>query len=200
MTRKIGFKYLILFVLGAFIFIYLGCNTGVESSPTPGILRITLESDPADTSIIIVTDTLHVSDKDGFRIKVYQGKVYHDTAYATLYPTLASNSQEELYYNLIVRENNQYSKFTIFESYVPPQKYDEVQFGIDSDYLKLKNFDMISVETPTNYFVNLKHDFEVFENKVTEVNIRVSPFKSVSRYKDKYIFEPQMQIADVKYY
>lgn len=195
---KIIFRSTIFIALIGFLF--FACNSGIEFSPDPGILRITLESEQADTTIIIVTDTLTVSDNDVFRISIYQGKVYRDSTFSVLYPTIESNSQEERAYNLITRENHQYQKFTIFESYVPPFKYNKIQFGLDSDFLKLRNFDKIQVVTPNNFFLNLDADFEVRENRVTEVNVRVSPFKNVVRYKDTYIFAPTMEVIGIKSY
>ena len=180
--------------------LFFACSSGIEFSPDPGILRITLESDQADTTISIVTDTLTVSDNDVFRITIFQGKVYQDSTFTVLYPTIESNSQEERAYNLITRENHQYQKFTIFESYVPPFKYNKIQFGLDSDFLKLRNFDKIQVVTPNNFFLILETDFEVHENRMTEVNLRVSPFENVVRYKDTYIFAPIMEVVGIKSY
>ncbi|OPX35435.1 hypothetical protein B1H10_01285 [candidate division KSB1 bacterium 4484_188] len=180
--------------------LFFACSSGIEFSPDPGILRITLESDQADTTITIVTDTLTVSDNDVFRITIFQGKVYQDSTFTVLYPTIESNSQEERAYNLITRENHQYQKFTIFESYVPPFKYNKIQFGLDSDFLKLRNFDKIQVVTPNNFFLILETDFEVHENRMTEVNLRVSPFENVVRYKDTYIFAPIMEVVGIKSY
>ncbi len=200
MARNTGLKILIRFILLGMLFMAFGCDTGVETSPNPGTLRVNLVADPADTTIIIVTDTLHVTDSDRFPITVFQGKVYRDSAYALLYPTVLDNSQRQVEYNLIRRENNEYQKFTIFESYVPPQTYNKIQFGIDSQYLKIKNFDEITVETPANYFMEVSGNFEISENKVTEVNIKLSPFKSVERYKDTYIFNPSLELVDVTYY
>ncbi|HFE64678.1 MAG TPA: hypothetical protein ENK14_09745 [Caldithrix sp.] len=177
--------------------LFFACSSGIEFSPDPGILRITLESDQADTTITIVTDTLTVSDNDVFRITIFQGKVYQDSTFTVLYPTIESNSQEERAYNLITRENHQYQKFTIFESYVPPFKYNKIQFGLDSDFLKLRNFDKIQVVTPNNFFLILETDFEVHENRMTEVNLRVSPFENVVRYKDTYIFAPIMEVVGI---
>ncbi|RQW02811.1 MAG: hypothetical protein EH225_08010 [Calditrichaeota bacterium] len=200
MTRKRGGLILsIIFIFFASIQLF-NCSAGIEDSPSPGILRVTLESHPADTTIIIVTDTLTVSDNDVFLISIFQGKVYQDSTYGVLYPELQSYSQEQRFYNLIEREESQYQKFTIFESYVPPFAYNKIQFGIDSRFLKLRNFDQITVVTPTNYFLDLPANFEVFENRITEVNVRVKPFEAVTRFKDSYIFEPEMEVSNVIYH
>jgi hypothetical protein len=179
------------------IFNFVGCNTGIESSPDPGILKITLQSDPADTVIIIVNDTITVGEDDEFIISIYQGRSFADSTYGILYPEIESYRQEERYYNLIERENNQYVQFNMFESHLPPMSYDQIEFGIDSEYLKLQNFDQINVITPPSYFITLPLNFEIEENRTTEVNVQVSPFKYITRYRDTYIFQPEMEIIAV---
>jgi len=187
------FLVLILISLGL-----VNCKSGIEDSSEPGILRITLESDQTDTTIVFVTDTFTVSDRDTFLIEIFQGKVFKDSSYATLYPRVFLNTEIALRYNLLMRQNHQYQKLTIFESYVPPLTYDKIRFGIDSYYLKLLGFDKILVQTPPGYFLTLPVNIEVKENRVTEVNVQVAPFKNVIRYKDTYIFAPDMEVVDVK--
>jgi hypothetical protein len=176
------------------------CDPNIEDSPEPGILRVTLESDPTDTTIVIVTDTLTVSDGDVFFISIFQGRSYQDSTWGILYPSIESYQQQELFYNLINRENNEYLRFKIFESHLPPMAYDRIQFGIDSRYLKLRNFDEITVITPNNYYLTLPVNFEIRENGVTEVNVMVAPFKYIERYKDTYLFQPEMEVVSVNYY
>lgn len=200
MGRRRYVQNLYFYVIWVLVFLMVGCDTGIEDSPDPGILRITLESDQSDTTIIIVRDTLTVSYEDIFRIKIFQGKAFQDSMYGVLYDTITSNSQIEKYYNLIRRENNQYVRFTIFESFLPPFNFNKVSFGIDATSLKLKNFDLIEVVTPSNYFIELPVDFNVSGNGLTEVNVRVAPFKYIERYKDIYIFAPEMEVIGVNYY
>ena len=197
MMRSIVVGCVIYLVTLLTIFNFLGCNTGIESSPDPGILRVTLHSDPADTVIIIVNDNITVGEDDEFIISIYQGRSFADSTYGILYPEIESYRQEERYYNLIERENNQYVQFNMFESHLPPMSYDQIEFGIDSEYLKLQNFDQINVITPPSYFINLPLDFEIQKNRTTEVNVQVSPFKYITRYRDTYIFQPEMEVIAV---
>lgn len=189
--------------MGSFVFIIIlmllfgSCDTGIEDSPDPGILRITLESDQSDTVIVIVTDTLTVSDDDIFLMSIFQGRVFQDSTYGVLYPALSSTRQEEIFYNLIWRESGQYQRFTIFETYVPPGFYNQIEYGIDSRFLKLKNFDLIEVITPDNYFLKLPTSFEVKSNGITEVNVSVKPFQYIIRYRDIYLFQPEMEIVGI---
>jgi len=70
--------------------VFSACDPKIEDSPQPGILRVTLESDPTDTTIIIVTDTLTVSDGDVFLISIFQGRSYQDSTWGILYPSIES--------------------------------------------------------------------------------------------------------------
>jgi len=197
-TNKNYFTIYGLLVLGALGLLIWGCDTGVETSPDPGVLRIVLQSEPSDTSIIIVADTLSVAPNDSFGVTIFQGKAFEDSTYAILYRTLKSTAQEDNIYNIIRIENGEYKQFTIFESYVPPGDYDKIQFGMNSNILKFSGFDEIKVETlDESKFVDLYHDFEVSANRTTEISIQISPFKSISRYKDSYRFSPQVQITNV---
>ena len=200
MMRAIVVGSIVLLFTLIMILIFIRCDTGIEASPEPGILRVTLQSDPADTVIIIVNDTITVGEDDEFIISIYQGRALADSTYGILYPEIESYRQEERYYNLIRRENNQYIQFNMFESHLPPSAYDQVEFGIDSEYLKLQNFDRIDVITPPSYFIKLPVNFEIRDNRITEVNVQVSPFKYITRYKDSYIFQPEMEVISVNYY
>ncbi|MBN1347770.1 hypothetical protein JXJ21_00010 [candidate division KSB1 bacterium] len=178
-----------------------GCDTGIETSPNPGILRITLESDPADTSILIVKDTFTVAEDDHFLVTIFQGKAYKDSSYALLYVNQKSYKEEQIVYNVISRENDEYTKYTIFESHLPPQHYTKIRFGITTSSLQLGNFS-IPVQAPENasLYVDLSRNFTISDNKMTEIQVQLSPFKSVQRYRDTYHFIPQVEITDVIYH
>ncbi len=200
MMRIFGVGNAILLAITILLMSLAGCGSGIEDSPAPGILRITLESNQTDTVIIIVKDTLTVSDGDNFRVSIFQGRVFQGNTYGILYPSLTSTSQQERAYNLIARENNLYMRFQIFETYLTPGGYSDIEFGIDSEFLKLQNFDRIDVITPPNYYLKLPVNFDIHENRITEVNVRVSPFTYIVRYRDSYNFEPEMDIVGVTYY
>ncbi len=191
----VGFLHLL------FILLLLNCDTGIEPSPDPGILRITLQSDPTDTFIVIVKDTFVVAEKDSFGVTVFQGRAYSGDTYAILYPTLTSYKQQDRIYNIIRREKARYRQFTIFETYVPPGRYHRIQFGLKAHTLKLKNFDEIKVEAPANAnpIVTLSVDFRVEQDQITEINLYIKPFQSVQRYRDIYQFIPRLEIVRVQY-
>ncbi len=181
------------------IFAATGCDTGVEVSPRPGILRVTLQSDPADTSIVIVKDTVRVAEGDSFGVTIYQGKVHNDSAFALLYTNPRAYQQQDVVYNIIKRQGGQYHKFTIFESHVPPFSYDKISFGMTPRILRLGTFE-IPVKAPSDIspFVELPVAFAVEEEGITEVEVRIRPFRSVRRYRDSYLFIPDVEVVSVK--
>jgi len=125
----------------ALISLYLlsGCETGVENSPFPGILRVTLRSDPSDTVLVERSDTFTVNQKYPalFMIKVFQGRVYKESNLAVLYRTTSSYRQEDALYNILELDSlGEYKQNTIFESFIPPGDYSSLEFGVNaaSDY------------------------------------------------------------------
>lgn len=208
-------KFVIVFLFSAaltFLIIVPGCGTGVDDSPDPGIVRITLQSDPSDTILVERSDTFSVSTKYDavFVLKVFQGRVYRDTNFAVLYPSLTSYRQEDITYNIIeVDSSSNYKRFSVFESYVPPGDYTRLEFGISpsSDHnLKIvansgKKFEN-PVELPPGekLLVGFDQNFIVYSKKVTQIDVQVSPFRSIKRYRDIYIFYRIMKITGVEYF
>jgi len=184
-----------------YIFVIGSCKSGVETSPAPGIIRITLQSDPLDTAIVIVADTFYVTPGDSFGVTIFQGKVYSDSIYSILYPTIQNFQQKDITYNLIRQENGQYREYVIFESYVPPGEYYRIQFGLKATVLRINNFDEIKIESPpnTNPLKDLYRNFKISENKITEVKVILKPFQSVKRYRDTFQFYPVLEIKDIQY-
>lgn len=182
-------------------FWFLNCSTGIESSPKPGILRVTLQSDPADTQITVLSRTFTVSEGDFFGVTIFQGKVYSGERFAFLFKDKNSYRQEDVTYNILERKEGQYALFTIFESYVPPGNYNKLQFGVTGSLVKLGYLE-IPVKLPegTTSMKDLPYEFRVDENQVTEINVLISPFKSVSRYRDSYQFTREMTITGVTYH
>ena len=204
MLNKNFISRLVIATIIGFLMSNIGCDTGtgIEPSLDPGILRITLESNPLDTSIVIVNNTFNISQDDSLGIKIFQGKAYNDTVSAILYTDIESYKQEEKTYNIIRRDSTGYKRYTIFESFVPPFDYDRIQLGITSNILQISDFDAIDVQSPENasLFVDLYRNFHVNENDTTEINVQIKPFQSISRYRDSYQFIPKIVITNVIYH
>ncbi|MCI0514692.1 hypothetical protein L0128_15870 [candidate division KSB1 bacterium] len=201
LAKKFFFGILNLILLGGFGCFINSCDMGVEPSPAPGVLRVTLQADPADSTILIVKDWFTVKYGDFFLVTIFQGKAFNDSNYAVLFVDKSSYQEKQSLFNMIEKKENTFERYVIFESYLPPFEYDRIQFGITALVVSLGNLE-IPIQSPPNTtpFVTLPQNFKIMENRVTEINLQLSPFKSVKRYRDSYHFIPQMQIIDVKYY
>lgn len=197
--KYLKFSHLIILILLGIILSQ--CDTGVVESPEPGILRITLQSEPADTTILVINDTFSVSEGDWFGVTITQGKIYTGDNFAILYKDTSSYQIQDLTYNILERENDEYHRFTIYESFVPPGDYDRLQIGVTASLLRLGYFG-IPVELPkgASLLIDLDQNFKVYENRrITEIHVQISPFKSVVRYRDSYHFTREMEITGVNY-
>lgn len=208
-----------LFALAAF----WGCSTGVERSPEPGVLRVTIQSNQQDTFIVIKNDTFSVISTDSFGVKFFQGRIFNDNEYAWMYKTLQSYTTEDQLFNVIKRESNQYKKIQIYESYVPPKNYDKLQVGINAEQIRVSRvyirylyddqgnvigsrLDTTSIVTPVRLpegassMMTFSQEFEVKENQITEIVLQISPFASLQRFKDSYLFDRHIEVKEVKYH
>lgn len=143
-----------------------------------------------------------MGEGDWFGVRVFQGKVYGDTNYAFLFADTASYRLEDQDLNLIEIDTTtgEYQRFVVYLSYVPPRDYDRVQFGITPYSARVGNLYIpVSLPPGTSPLLDLRHDFAVFENRVTEVNVQISPFESVVRYRDSFHFTPVVEIVEVNY-
>lgn len=191
---------LLIFLVAALFF---SCDTGLEPSPDPGTIRVILQSDPADSSIVVNEDVFYVSDRDSFRTTVFQGKIFTGDDWAILYQNKQQERQEDHHYNILKRENNTYKSYTIFETFLPPDNYDNLQFGISASYLLLTyGFAVggisVFMELPpeADPLINLPVDIEIKSNQVTEIYLTIKPFESVSRYRDIYYFTPVISVQN----
>lgn len=92
------------------------CETGVDSSPEPGIIKIVLKTDPSDTLLVVINDTLSLNDT--VRASYVYDSTYYDTATGkdtTVYLTGYRNQKRPVYFPQIVFQGRAYqdSLFTI---------------------------------------------------------------------------------------
>lgn len=204
--KKSSYSFILLKIICLITFVVLFyCSTGIVPSPDPGILKVTLQADTADTLIVVTGDTLITIEGDSFNVKIYQGKAFiKDTTFAVLYQNSSEYYELEHNYNLLRRENNIYSEYTIFESFLPPDNYSKIKFGIAASLMVLTRGYAyggigIPMATPPNTspFIEFPIDFTIEENRVTEVNLEIKPLQSVIRYKDIYHFMPNIEVTSV---
>jgi len=196
-----------------------GCSTGVEPSPGPGILRVTLQASADDTTIIIRSDTSRFSRWDEFNLTVSQGKVYRGANYALLYadPTTARITGVNV--NIIKREwlsgapilptdfteintkNSRYVKYIVFESYVPPGKYDSLSFSLTASeiliFIPTVYTNPVQLPAGTTPQMQIPVNIEVAAGRTTQVNLEIYPFSSLYRFRDSYLFSRKMKVVSV---
>ncbi len=190
-------RNLIFFTL---ILILSACSTGVEKSKEPGVLRITLTADPSDTTITIVNKTYQPDSTSIMYLNIFEAKVYSDSNYAKLVPTLEDFRDDGNFYNIIKRENDNYQTYIIYESYVPPGEFDKIQFGLTASMLYIDGFG-IPLQLPENesLLFDLDLDFFVEENDTTEIKLQIKPLESLVRYRDTYLYKREIKVIDTKH-
>ncbi|NIT59569.1 MAG: hypothetical protein GWN00_26120 [Aliifodinibius sp.] len=192
---------IIIFLLIGITFILLGCSSGVEESPDPGIVRVTLQSDPTDKSIVIIGDTLITEEDDQMIATIFQGRVYRDTIFSILFKDTDSFRQEDITVDLLKRNSaGEYQEYTLFEYFVPPGNYDRVQFGLTSSQLDIGPLE-IPVRLPPgeSSLLDIPANFEVRENTTTEITIQIKPLDSLQRFRDVYQFFRIVEVMDINY-
>jgi len=205
LNRKnfIFFEILIAIVLLGMV---ISCDSGVEPSPDPGMLRVTLQANPADTMVVLNQDTIYSDPRDSVNIKIFQGRVYRDSIFSFLYQNLDEYIQEDHEYNLFNRgEDNNFKEFVVFESLLPPENYNVLQFGIDADFMLLTyGFFSGGIGIPIESSPDLSplqvfnENIEINEGRITEINLIIDPFQSVERYRDIFRFIPVIRVNSIK--
>jgi len=159
MRRSIFLKVICFFVPLVFIALFSSCETGVEDSPEPGIVRVVLRAKPSDTYLINRSDTFYIFSpyytKTRFNLNIFQGRVYSGENFAILYKTTQSYQQEDSIYNMVQTNYTSdqmnsivmdlvngkvklsdltcdYKSHKIFESYAPPGNYNRLSFGVNA--------------------------------------------------------------------
>ncbi len=183
------------------VLLLAGCETGVDASPEPGVLRITLEADPVDTEIVVVTDPVAVSLGDRFDVTTFQGKAFRDSTFFVLFRDRDTNQQADQTINVLAQaENGSYERFVAFESHLPPGNYDRFQFGVTASELALGSFVIpVRLAQGAPILHDFHREFEIMANEVTEIRVRIRPLASVVRFRNAFLFDPEMEITDIRY-
>ncbi len=197
-----------------------GCTTGVEPSPHPGIVRVTLKSNESDTALVILGDTTRFSRYDQFQARVYGARVIRGSNYAPIYANTSIDRIESDTVNLLGREwldgtpitirdsttitpqNSRYRKYTIFEWYLPPGDYEQLEFVLMADevitFIPKLYVNPIQLPPGTAPQMFFSIPLSIQEDRVTEVEMEILPFQSLSRYQDSYLFDRKMTVVSVR--
>ncbi len=192
-------KFLCLSVL--VLSLMISCNTGVNRSDDPGIVKIIIQSNPSDTSIVILENTYSVDTSSVFNFHIFEGRVYVDSFYSDLTPSLDDYIDEGRFYNVLEQEDNVYKKFTIYETYAPPDDYTKIQFGLTVKTVKIGEFiTPVIIPADEDLLVDIEYNFSVRENRTTEILLQIDPLKSIVRYRDSFLLERKFEVVNVRQY
>ena len=172
-------------------------------SPTAGFVRVIIQSDNNDTNINILGVDYNISDQDSLDLLVFQGKVFNaDSNYAILFHNIKSWRQEEFVYNILDwNPEDGYTEFKIFESHVPPGVYDLITLGLIASVIEVGPYRIpISLPPDTEGVLEIPTSFRVDEKNVTQITLSLKPFQSMSRYRDDYVFDRQIDIESIEYF
>ena len=219
--KKVNWSYLRLVLLG--VCLLSGCRTGVEPSPDPGIIRVTMKSAEIDTLLIILGDTIKFSRVDHFDVIFSQGRLYQGNHYADLFTDLSIDRNNSNTINILQRawldgrlitttdsvfdveaSKSKYVSSKVVEWYVPPGTYDKLQFnfkGIEIFVARPRQFRTpLQLAEGVSPIMNFDHTITINAGRVTEVKLEILPFESIRRYKDSYIFDRKVSVANIKNY
>jgi hypothetical protein len=199
-----------------------GCDTGVPSSPEPGIFRLELQRDISATTSIRVAGNQFVLGNDttraALRITLTDARAYRDTNYAELTRNLRTVEEADATLNVLEDSQTEATKtYTLYESFLPPAEYDSLRltvsperftvassgkvfsgfnFSGNGDGLQLRpglsGASTFPRDTTTTFF-----PFRVRSNDTTVVRLKIDPLGSLNRVVDQYHFAPAMQVSDV---
>ena len=173
------------------------CTVDVVDSPDPGLIRLFLQADNSDTSITIIGDDYLVDSTFTFVVKVQEARAYADTIYTCLFPTIYDNMDYGKEYDLLIRNNNRYEKYLIYEYFAPPGSYSKIELSINPVKIKIGNFGSIPIQIPPgkSSLETIDYNFDVEENAITEIYMVLPVFQSIVRYMDIFYFDPKLAIS-----
>jgi hypothetical protein len=191
-------RYILLIITALFL---VNCSTGVERSQNPGIVKIVLQSDQTDTSIVILDKIYAVDSSSFFSLQISQGKVYIDSFFSELLPELDDFQDNGRIYNILEKEDGVYKSIKLFETFAPVDDYTKLQFAVNANFLKIGGF-LTPIELPEDaeLLMDFERNFSVREDKTTEITIKIEPLRSVIRYKDSFHFLRKLEILNISYH
>ena len=197
-----------------------GCGNGIEPSPGPGILRVTIKANELDTTIVIGSDTSRFSRWDNFQLFISQGRLDRGGNYALLYANPSSARVNGDTINILARKwldgtpittadttpisatNSRYRSYVIFESNVPPGDYSRLEMsliGKEMDIFIPKIFqNPIQLPESTGSVIGFLQTISVREGGTTEINLEIDPFSSLQRYRDLFVFSRQVRVTNIR--
>ncbi len=199
-----------------------GCSTGVEESPQPGIFRVTLVANEADSILVILGDTARCSRIDRYNVVSSKGRLYNGENYVDLYVAPTIDRDPSLSFNLLQRqwpdgkligatdpfEIPRYKTlpvtYTIFEWHTPPGTYDKFEFGLTGIEVFVaipRQFNNpLQFPPGVTSVMDFPREITINAGRVTQFDLVIDPYKSIRRFQDSYIFDRKISVSQVKNY
>lgn len=187
------------------VLLLFNCDTGVEPSPEPGILRVLIQQDPADTTITIARDTIYSCPGDSLEIAIFQNRAFADSSWAILYQDTSEYMLQSHHYNLFERQDSTFKKFKIINSYLPPDDYTNILIGVTAeDMLLTYGYRYGGVRIPiesdpeAGLIQDIAANYTINSGRITEVLVRIMAFQSVERFRDVFYFNPKFEVVEIR--
>jgi len=197
------YKQFLLALLLGIPLIFSSCSdlTKADEKISPGILRVVLESDPADSTISILGVTYGIGEDDSLGINVYQGRAVNvDSSFALLYTNVNSWRQDQHTYNLLKMTDGVLAQHTVFESFVPPGNYKSISMGLEGFHLQVGPYSIpVELKSDLDPVAEFAVDYQMEQSRVTEVHILIEPLSSMTRQLDSYVFSRRARVGTVHY-
>lgn len=180
-----------------------GCSAGIEPSPRPGVLRVTLQAAPEDSVLEVQGQRYTARNRNDFEMNISQGRAINDSLYADLYPDLNAFRQLDLSYDILEFEDGNPVRYTIFETNLPPATYDQLEFNMDADSIRVNNqftflnigVDLAEGETQPLTF---ETEYKISEKDTTIIHLQIKPFESITRFRDSYRLSRNVVIEEIE--
>jgi hypothetical protein len=197
------YKQFLLALLLDIPLIFSSCSdlTKADEKISPGILRVILESDPADSTISILGVTYGIGEDDSLGINVYQGRAVNvDSNFALLYTNVNSWRQDQHTYNLLKMTDGVLAQHTVFESFVPQGNYKSISMGLEGFHLQVGPYSIpVELKSDLDPVAEFAVDYQMEQSRVTEVHILIEPLSSMTRQLDSYVFSLRARVGTVHY-
>lgn len=209
--RSSPFKSNKVMMIMAFRIIFIGllglllvnCSTGVEPSKKPGLLRVILQPDQSDTTIVIADETFVMSEKDEYTILISQGRIFRpDSSYFQLFPNTNTYTSLDLTFNLNQRDSitNLYAPVQVFATYLPVDEYNQLQFAMYGQRVTVGGIEIpLQLPQGASPTLDLPINLQIKEGEITEIILKMGLFQSVTRYQDIFLFTPKIDVVSINY-
>jgi hypothetical protein len=178
----------------------VGCDA-VTTSPEPGLLRVTLQANPADSAKEIAGQTYNLNEISAqMNVTISQGRAYRGTTFAQLFRDARDLSeQRQAEFDLLERRSGEIPQHLVYETLLPPATYDSLQGVFTANRFRVPGFGSEVTTAPdASPLVTFRESFQIESEETTTVHLQMSPLASLDRFKDEFRYTPILDVASVE--